>query len=407
LNNNHIKAKEEPINQQVFKIPYEDSFIELPLCSNAEIAELIPPYIEPLHYQQIIHSLKNPIGKEPLSEIAKGKNNVLIILENATRPLDTSFIALLIVKELRQACVPDENITFLFANGAHKDMEEHNFKVKLGKQFKNFKIINHDCEGELTNLGKTKLGSPILINPLVLEADLKIAIGTIEAHYGGGFSGGAKILFPGCAGLEWINNNHSLKRGEFGVVDNQWRNDTEESAGKVGIDFLVNAVLNYKREIIGLYCGDWIKAHRGGIDLSFKASAVKLPYKADFCISGCSPFDLNFIQALKGLEMTRTVIKEDGTYVTLTSCRKGLGNHRWLLDKKMSEIRNKQNVDYHSSMTEIIYSTHLSEDELYSYYPKQIKLIDDINKLRQIIASLDKPGKKGIFLPYSPITILL
>ncbi|MHC4439482.1 MAG: lactate racemase domain-containing protein, partial [Planctomycetota bacterium] len=302
MNNNRIKAKEELIDKQVFKIPYEDSFIELPLCSNAEITELIPPYIEPLSYRQIIHSIKNPVGKSPLSEIAKGKNNVLIILENSTRPLDTCLIALLVIEELTKTGVPDENITFLFANGAHKDMEEYNYKVKLGEQFKKFKIINHDCEGELTNLGKTKLGSPILINPLVLEADLKIAIGTIEPHYGDGFSGGAKILFPGCAGLEWIYNNHSLKRGEFGVVDNEWRNDTEESAGKIGIDFLVNAVLNYKREIIGLYCGDWIKAHREGIDLSLKASTVKLPYKADFCIAGSSPFDLNFIQALKALE---------------------------------------------------------------------------------------------------------
>jgi hypothetical protein len=57
-------------------------------------------------------------------------------------------------------------------------------------------------------------------------------------------------------------------------------------------------------------------------------------------------------------------------------------------------------------MTEIIYSTHLSEDELYSYYPKQVKLINDIDKLKQMIASLDKLGKRGVILPYAPITIL-
>jgi len=235
---------------------------------------------------------------------------------------------------------------------------------------------------------------------------LKIAVGTIEPHYGAGFSGGAKILFPGCAGLEWIFNNHSLKRGEFGVVDNQWRNDTEESAGKVGIDFLINAVLNYKREIIGLYCGDWIKAHRKGVSLSLKASVAKLPCKADFCIAGSSPFDLNFIQTLKALTATQTVIKEDGTYAMLTSCRQGLGNHRWLLDEKMLSERHKLNADYNSSMTEIIYSTHLSEDELYSYYPKQVRLINDICQLRQMVASLDRLGKRGIILPYAPITML-
>ena len=393
-------------NKNAISIPYEKSLIELPIFSNAEITELIPPYIEPLNDRQIIHSIKNPIDNAPLSEIAKGKSNVVIILENATRPLDTSCIASLVVDELGQAGVTDENITFLLANGAHKDMEEYNYKDKLGSRFKNFRIINHDCEGKLTNLGTTNLGSPILINSLVLEADLKIAIGTIEPHYGDGVSGGAKILFPGCAGLKWIFNNHSLKRGEFGVVDNQWRNDTEDSAGKVGIDFLVNAVLNYKREIIGLYCGDWIKAHREGVSLSLKASVAKLPYKADFCIASSSPFDLNFIQTLKGLTVTQTVIKEDGTYIMLTSCRQGLGNHRWLLDEKMLEERHKLNADYDSALTEIIYSTHLSENELYSYYPKQVKLINNISKLRQMITSLDKPGKKGVVLPYSPITIL-
>jgi len=392
-------------NKNVINIPYENSIIELPIFSNAEITELIPPYIEPLNDKKILHSIKHPLDNAPISEIAKGKINVLIILENATRPLDTSFIASFVIDELRQAGVVDENITFLFANGAHKDMEEYNYKDKLGNRFKNFRIFNHDCEGKLKNLGTTKLGSPILINPLVLEADLKIAIGTIEPHYGNGVSGGAKILFPGCAGLDWIFNNHSLKRGEYGEVDNQWRNDSEESAGKVGIDFLVNAVLNYKREIIGLYCGDWIKAHREGVNLSLKASVASLPYKADFCIAGSSPFDLNFIQTLKALMQTRTVIKEDGTYIMLTSCRQSLGNHRWLLDEKMLAERHKLNADYVSAMTEIIYSTHLSEDELYSYYPKQVKLINDISKLRQMMTSLDKPGKKGFVLPYSPITI--
>jgi hypothetical protein len=35
-----------------------------------------------------------------------------------------------------------------------------------------------------------------------------------------------------------------------------------------------------------------------------------------------------------------------------------------------------------------------------------VKLINDIGKLRQVVASLDKPNKKGVVLPYSPITIL-
>lgn len=390
----------------MIKIPYDDSFIELPMSENSDLTELAPPYIESLSYEQMIHALRNPTGQSPLSEMAFGKRNVVVILENATRPLNTRFIASLIVEELKKAGVADKNITFLFANGAHKDMEEYNYRSKLGEKFKDFKIINHDCEGELVSLGTTSLGSPILINPHILEADLKIGIGTIEPHYGDGVSGGAKIVFPGCAGLEWIFNNHRLKRGEFGQVENEWRKDTEESADKVGIDFIVNAVLNYKREIIGLYCGDWIKAHREGINLSVKACTVALPYKADFCIASSSPFDLNFIQTLKGIDVTRTVLKQDGSYVMLTSCPQGLGNHRWLLDERMMETRHKQNADYDSALTEIVYSTRLSETELHSFYPQQVRLVENIDELKQVIASFDKTGRKGIILPYSPITIL-
>lgn len=35
MNNNRIKSKEEPTNKQIVKMPYEDSFIELPIGENA------------------------------------------------------------------------------------------------------------------------------------------------------------------------------------------------------------------------------------------------------------------------------------------------------------------------------------------------------------------------------------
>jgi len=388
------------------RIPYENSYVELPIGENAKIAEVKPPYIAPIDEQQLIHSIRNPIGTKVLSEIAGAGKNVLIIIENATRPLDTPLIASRVIEELRRAGTSDDNITFLFANGAHKGLEHYNCERKLGERFKNYRVVNHDCEGQLENLGMTGSGSPILINPLVLKAEVKIAIGTIEPHYGDGVSGGAKILFPGCAGLEWIYHNHGLKRGQFGQVDNEWRNDTEESAGKVGIDFLVNAVLNYRREIIGLYCGHWIEAHRAAVGLSMKASKVALPYKADFCIASASPFDLNFFQTLKGIDVTRTVIKEGGSYVMLASCPQGLGNHRWLLDERMLKLRHEQNAAYDSAEREFIYSTHLSEAELHSYYPRQVRLVNDIDELRRVFASFDKPGAKGIILPYAPITTL-
>jgi hypothetical protein len=48
-------------NKNMLGIPYENSFIDLPIFSNAEITELKPSYIEPLNYRQILNSIRNPI----------------------------------------------------------------------------------------------------------------------------------------------------------------------------------------------------------------------------------------------------------------------------------------------------------------------------------------------------------
>ena len=64
------------------------------------------------------------------------------------------------------------------------------------------------------------------------------------------------------------------------------------------------------------------------------------------------------------------------------------------------------NTNDDSDVTEIVYSTHLLETELHSFYPQPIRLINKIDELRQVIVSFEKYGGKGIILPYSPITIL-
>ena len=56
-------------NNNAINIPYENTLIELPIFSNAEITELIPPYIEPLNEKQILHSIKNPFNNASFSAI--------------------------------------------------------------------------------------------------------------------------------------------------------------------------------------------------------------------------------------------------------------------------------------------------------------------------------------------------
>ena len=102
------------------------------------------------------------------------------------------------------------------------------------KKIGNFELTI-DAEGNLKNV-KMKI------------AFMKAGNGNLEFHYFVGYSGGAKALAPGVCGRSTISNNHKhfLKPGaKAGIIEeNPVREEIEEIGEMVGIDFIVNAVLN-------------------------------------------------------------------------------------------------------------------------------------------------------------------
>ena len=52
-----------------------------------------------------------------------------------------------------------------------------------------------------------------------------------------------------------------------------------------GLDFSVNALVNIRREPIGLFVGDQVKAHRKGVKMARKVYVTKMPSGADIVIA--------------------------------------------------------------------------------------------------------------------------
>ena len=89
----------------------------------------------------------------------------------------------------------------------------------------------------------------------------------IEYHYYAGYSGGAKAVLPGVSSERSVIKNHELMRDPLsttGRLDSPVRQDMEDAAGIVGLDFILNVVLNGKKEIVQSVAGDFISAHRVG-----------------------------------------------------------------------------------------------------------------------------------------------
>jgi nickel-dependent lactate racemase len=72
-----------------------------------------------------------------------------------------------------------------------------------------FPVYNHNCYENCETLGRTALGTPVIINKEYLACDLRIGIGSFIPHQFCGFGGGYKIVFPGIAHIDAIEYHHA------------------------------------------------------------------------------------------------------------------------------------------------------------------------------------------------------
>ena len=85
-------------------------------------------------------------------------------------------------------------------------------------------------------------------------------------------------------------------------------------------------------EVVELFCGDWIHAHRTGCEFYAANQTIEITEKRDLVIVSCGgfPHDLNMIQAHKALETASYACRDGGTIIFLAECPDGLGRHDFL-----------------------------------------------------------------------------
>jgi nickel-dependent lactate racemase len=297
--------------------------------------------MKPLNQREIQNALEKPFGTPPISELSRGKKKTAIIFDDLLRPTPVAVLIPFILRELEKGGVAKSSISFVAGTGAHRPMIRKDLVKKLGENIvEEYPVYTHNPFGTMSSLkkvGKTSLGTPVEINREVMESDLKIGIGCIIPHSLAGFTGGAKIVFPGCASIDSIRHNHEELAGSkagncrhhpsigIGKVEgNIARSDMEEAARIIGLDMVVDTVLNSRREIIGVFAGDCIKEHRVGVALAKQVYATKTVRDADVVIANAYPLDSSPSTALSAANKS---VRENGDVVLLASSPEGVFLH--------------------------------------------------------------------------------
>jgi nickel-dependent lactate racemase len=293
------------------------------------------------------NALTDPIGTPQLSQIVRAGQKIVIVTSDMTRPCPSVRLLPLIMRELNGAGVRDEDITVVIALGLHRLMTPQELETTVGTEvFRRARVINHDIT-DTVHLGITSFGTPVEIFREVVEADARICLGNIEFHYFAGYSGGAKAILPGCASKASIAANHAMMarvEAAAGNLDNNpVRLDIEESAAMVGVDFILNVVVNKAQCVVGAVAGDVIAAHRQGCLYVARDKLAPIPGPLDIVLvsAGGYPKDINLYQAHKALESAAQAVKPGGIIILVAECSEGFGNEMfesWLRFQSVEEL---------------------------------------------------------------------
>ncbi len=306
--------------------------------------------------EEVLYALKNPIGTARLSEIVKPGEKVVIITSDITRPMPSHIVLPPVLDELRAAGVREEDILIVLALGSHRKHTEEEKRYLVGDTVYHSKVKIMDSDmNSCVNLGVCENGTPVDIFKPVVEADRIICLGNIEYHYFAGYSGGAKAIMPGVSSREAIQANHSnmVKAGAKAgsLEDNPVRRDIDQVGEFIKIDFIVNVVLNEKKEIVKAVAGHYIDAHREGCKFLDEMYAVPIEELADIVVvsPGGFPKDINLYQSQKSLDNAKHAVRDGGIIVLVASAKEMFGESRfeeWMLQKMPREMIEEIKVNF-------------------------------------------------------------
>lgn len=346
-----------PYSNKTLKINIEDKNLKGILESKAN------NYRASISQDEIVNkALDNPLGSKSLEELVKGKNNMVIITSDHTRPVPSKITMPILLKRIREVN-PNINIKILIATGFHRPTTKEEMINKFGKTIaENEQIINHIStdESTLVNVGTLPSGGELYLNKLAMETELLISEGFIEPHFFAGFSGGRKSILPGIASAKTIMANHcsefiNSSKARTGIIkDNPIHKDMLYAAEKANLAFILNVVIDEDKNIINAFAGDSKLAHEEGCKFVMELSSVKsIPSDIVVSSNGGYPLDQNIYQSVKGMTAAEATCRKGGVIIMIAACNDGHGgqsfydnvaqakNPQELLDKVLTVPRNE------------------------------------------------------------------
>jgi len=174
-----------------FDLAYGQGTISFEVPDGNLLSVVEPKPADPVPLEQAFaEAWEHPIGVESADEVVRRGEQVVVVVPDHTRAVPTRALLALLWGRLK-AKVRLEDVTIVVATGTHRPSREEELARMLGDFRKLFRVEIHNAE-RCVEIGHTRRGIPVEINPTVMKADRVITIGHIGMHFFAGYSGGRR-----------------------------------------------------------------------------------------------------------------------------------------------------------------------------------------------------------------------
>ncbi len=202
-------VKTDPISNPPLVFPWGESIVDLspPANSRFEIRRFDPDTSGAMadwsaYARKLNESLDFPLGQAKLETRVGAGTKVAIVVDDPSRWTPTRKTLPIVIERLRAAGVEPRGISISFGVGRHAAVTRDDMIKRLGPEIVDTYACHSPPIDEISayeDLGTSADGVPVRVFRPIVQADLRILIGSVLPHLQAGFGGGWKLIFPGCS----------------------------------------------------------------------------------------------------------------------------------------------------------------------------------------------------------------
>ncbi|MDI6808630.1 MAG: nickel-dependent lactate racemase [Candidatus Eisenbacteria bacterium] len=317
------------------EVPYGKETVTVSIPDSAEVA--YPNEVKIRDESQVLASaLAAPINSKSFRDFLADARDVLIIINDATRPTPTARVLDIIRKDLEGI-----NAKYIIATGVHRACTENELREIFGSLYTKVKdkIIMHDAarDEDMVNIGTSANGTEMYVNRAGVEAHKIVIIGSVEPHYFAGYTGGRKAFLPGIASRRTIEQNHKYAlrpEAQALKLDGNPVHEDMIDALKIIADkeiFSIMTVLDGEHRIYATTAGHIHDSFYAAIAAANEVFCVPVKGLAEVVVSVAPyPMDIDLYQSQKALDNGKLAMADGAILILVSKCRMGVGDDAFL-----------------------------------------------------------------------------